>query len=239
MKPWEPEESVPRLTQPAFEARVGDAVVVPTVGPAVAVAEAAVSPGRATLVSRTGTGSRRAGDEGVAMAVAPALAVAVPAGRETSPAPPAPFPVSPQPEAPPAITPAPELASVPAPAPSATPGAGVPNGPVKAGTPDFPEGECEGDEYVLTISFPEGEEPAEGVLDEVSDELPVTILLERIDADGNVVDLLELEGDLGDARGLVLQLTSEGGCVRVAIAPPDDGEAAEEETASAPPPIAP
>lgn len=217
LKPWEAEESVPRLEQPGFEVGVADAVAVPTVGPAVAVAEAAVSPGRATLVGRTGARPRKAQGEGSAPAVGPALAVAAPVGGETGPVPaPETSPVDPQPEAPPATTPAPELASVPTAPPSASPEAKTPGGPVPAGTPGFPgeeEGEetCAGDEYLLTIVLPE----AEGEV--------ATILLERIATDGSV-ETLELEGDLDDARVLVLQLSSEGGCVEVTV---DEGDGAE------------
>ncbi len=190
---------------------------MPSVGPGVAVVEAAVAPGRAELASRPGA-RREESEEGEgAPAVGPALAIAAPAGKETGPAPaPTPLPASPQSEAPPAAAPAPELASAPVPPPSASPEVKPPRGPVSAGTPGFPgeaEGEpgeaeeeaCAGDEYKLTITELESGE--------------VTIVLEHVAADGSV-EMLELEGDLEDARSLVLQLSSEGGCVEVEVAPP-------------------
>jgi hypothetical protein len=237
MKPWEPKESVPNLAQPALEARVGDAVAVPTVGPAVAVVEAAVAPGRAELVGRPDAGPGEREGSGSAPAVGPALAVAVPAGKTVGTAPEsAPPPESSPPEAPPAATPAPELASVPATPPSPSPAVSAPQGPVSAGAPGFPgemeeepaEGEeeaCAGDEYTLTITSLEAEGEA------------VAIVLEHIAVDGSI-EVLELEGDLDDARSLVLHLSSEGSCVEVEVLPPDDGEEAGE-SASAPPAPAP
>jgi hypothetical protein len=239
LKPWEPQESVPRLEPPAFNAAVGDAVALPPVAPAVAVVEAAVAPGRAALVSDADDAgarpqSARHGEGALAVAPARAVAVSTPVPPSSAPHP---VPASPAPAAQPVAPPEPELAS--APAPGATPEAGTPGGPVRAGTPYIPEDEgCEGDEYVLTITLLEGEEPSEGAWEETPDEVPVTILLERIDADGSVEEI-ELEGDLGDARSLVLQLTSEGGCVQVAVAPQQDDDAAEGEPGSVPAPIAP
>jgi hypothetical protein len=233
LKPWEPDESLPSLAQPAFEARVGDGVAVPTVGPAVAVVQAAVAPGRAELVgtrgARPGKGEseRREG----APAVGPALAVVAPASKKTGGAPESAPPTegSPPAEAPPAGAPAPELASVPATPPSASPPAKTPGGPVAVGTPGAPaeeeeepaEGEeqpaaeepgageeaCAGDEYTLTITPLEAEGEA------------VTIVLEHLAADGGT-ETLELAGNLEDARSLVLRLSSEGGCVEVEVVSP-------------------
>lgn len=230
LKPWEPNESVPRLAQPAPEARVGDAVALPTVGPAVAVVEAAVAPGKAKLVSRSGKGASEGERPESAPAVEPALALAVSPGKKAGAAPsPAPLPESaPAAEVPPAASPAAELASVPAtPAPS-SPTAKTPNGPVPAGGPESPgeaeeepsgeepDGEepgageeeaCAGDEYTLTITPLEAEGEA------------VTIVLEHVVAAGST-ETLELEGDLEDARSLVLKLSSEGGCVEVEVVSP-------------------
>ncbi|HEU4736580.1 MAG TPA: hypothetical protein VFS48_06105 [Solirubrobacterales bacterium] len=78
---------------------------------------------------------------------------------------------------------------------------------------------CEGDEYVLTITFlDEGSETGEASLD---------IVLERLNEEGTT-DELRLEGDLDDARSLVSTLESEGNCVVVEIAPPEEGEGEEE-----------
>jgi hypothetical protein len=228
LKPWEPDESVPRLAQPALEARVGNAVALPTVGPAVAVVEAAVAPGKAKLISRPSKGTGEGEGPESAPAVGPALAVS--AGRKAAAAPePAPLPESPpMTEVPPVAAPAPELASVPATPASSSPAAKTPNGPVSAGGPESPgeaeeepsgeepDGEepgeggeeaCAGDEYTLTITPLEAESEA------------VTIVLEHVVADGST-ETLELEGDLEDARSLVLKLSSEGGCVEVEVVSP-------------------
>lgn len=235
LTPWEPEESVPSLAQPTPEARVGDAVAVPTVGPAVAVVEAAVAPGEAKLVSRPDRSAREAEEPEGGPAVGPALAVAVSPGRETGSAPgPAPLPESASPEAPAVTTPAPEPAAVPAAPPSSSPPAKSPDGPVAVGSPGSPleeelgeeeaggEEACAGDEYTLRITPLEAEGEA------------VTIVLEHVAADGST-ETLELEGDLEDARSLVLQLSSEGGCVEVEVVPSGD----EVEEAPSQPPVTP
>jgi hypothetical protein len=106
--------------------------------------------------------------------------------------------------------------------PVATPagtGGSAPKGPITAGvTPPVLDG-CEGDEYVITITFLDEESTAE--------EAPVEIVLERLNADGTT-DELQLEGDLGDARALASTLEGEGSCVEVEIAQPKDEEAEEE-----------
>jgi len=92
-------------------------------------------------------------------------------------------------------------------------------GPIAAGAGPTPPASCEGDEYLLTISFLE-EEPAEG-------ESPVEIVLKRLNEDGSA-DELRLEGDLGDARSLASALEAEGSCVVIEIAPPGEEESEEE-----------
>lgn len=228
LTPWEPKDSVPRLAPPAPEARVGNAVAVPGVGPAVAVVRAAVGPGKAELVSgstvRPNEGDGRQGRH----PAGPALAVAVPVAKQSGDQPEAapPAETAPPSEAPPAAaTPEPELAAAPITPPS-TPSVGkTPGGPVAAGSPGSPgeaeeeagegqeepsEGEeeaCAGDEYTLTITPPGAEGES------------VAIVLEHLGADGSV-ETLDLEGDLEDARSLVLQLTAEGSCVAVEVVPP-------------------
>lgn len=214
LKPWEPEESIPRLEPSGIEVGVADSVALPTVAPAVAVVEAAVAPGRAKLVGRTQEPAREGDGRGGSLAVGPARAVAVGAG-EAVPAPsPAPIPASPAPEAPVATTPAPELAAVPTP-PNPAPEAKAPGGPVSAGGPgpEAGEEECAGDEYVLTITLLDASGEA------------MTILLEHVAADGSV-ETEEFEGDLEDAQSLVLQLSAEGGCVAVEVVPPAGDEEA-------------
>lgn len=78
---------------------------------------------------------------------------------------------------------------------------------------------CEGDEYVVTVTFLDEESMAV--------EAPVEIVLTRLNEDGTT-DELQLEGDLGDARALAATLEGEGNCVKVEIAQPE-GEGAEEE----------
>jgi hypothetical protein len=82
---------------------------------------------------------------------------------------------------------------------------------------------CAGDEYLVTVTFLEEEEP-------IGEESAVEIVLQRLNEDGSVDDELRLEGDLNDARSLVLKLHSEGSCVEVVIAQPEEeeGEEAEE-----------
>ena len=78
---------------------------------------------------------------------------------------------------------------------------------------------CEGDEYVIAITFLDGESTAE--------EAPVDIALERLNEDGSI-DELQLEGDLDDAHALVSTLEAEGNCVKVQIVQPESGESLEE-----------
>jgi hypothetical protein len=78
---------------------------------------------------------------------------------------------------------------------------------------------CEGDEYVITITFLDEESTVE--------EAPAEIVLARLNEDGST-DELTLEGDLGDARALASTLEAEGNCVTVEIARPRGEENAEE-----------
>jgi hypothetical protein len=78
---------------------------------------------------------------------------------------------------------------------------------------------CEGDEYVLTITFLDEESALENA--------SVDIVLKRLNDDGTT-DELQLEGDLGDAQALASTLEGEGDCVEVEIAQPA-AEGAEEE----------
>jgi hypothetical protein len=195
---------------------VGDSVALPS-APAAFVADAAVAPGKAKLVARSVGRPDGGAQADSGLAVGPARAVAV-SGAEPAPAPAqTPAPATPAPEAQPVVTPAPAAAPAPAAGPivavSESPPSS-PSGPVTSGGGGFEEG-CEGDEYVLTISFT-GEESAGA-------ESPVEILLQRLDEDGSV-DELELEGDLLDAQELLAQLTSEGNCVEVEIVPVEPAE---------------
>jgi hypothetical protein len=85
-----------------------------------------------------------------------------------------------------------------------------------------PERGCEGDEYVITVTFEEAE--AEEVDYELAE---ADILLQRLEADGSTTDL-HLQGDLTDVRSLVATLVSEGNCVQVEIQPLPATDPAEE-----------
>jgi hypothetical protein len=87
--------------------------------------------------------------------------------------------------------------------------------------PPAPES-CEGDEYVITITFLDEESTAPTV-----EEAPAELVLERLNEDGST-DELQLEGDLGDARALASTLEAEGNCVTVEIARLEEGGAEEE-----------
>ncbi len=78
---------------------------------------------------------------------------------------------------------------------------------------------CEGDEYVIAVTFL-GEEAT-------VEEAPVEIVLTKLNEDGTT-DELRLEGDLSDAHALASTLEAEGSCVKVEIAPPEEDEGAEE-----------
>ena len=72
---------------------------------------------------------------------------------------------------------------------------------------------CEGDEYLITITFLDEESTVE--------EAPVAIVLERLNEDGTT-DELHLEGDLNDARSLAATLSSEGNCVCLEVVAPEE-----------------
>jgi hypothetical protein len=98
-------------------------------------------------------------------------------------------------------------------------GGGSAKGPVTAGgnPPVFES--CEGDEYVITITFLDEESTVE--------EAPVEIVLTKLNEDGTT-DELQLEGDLSDVHALASTLEAEGNCVKVETTQPE-GEGAEEE----------
>jgi hypothetical protein len=93
-------------------------------------------------------------------------------------------------------------------------GGGSTGGPVAAGGGPGLES-CEGDEYVIAITFLDEESTVE--------EAPVAIVLERFSEDGTIEEL-QLEGDLADARSLAATLSAEGNCVRLeVVAPAEEG----------------
>jgi hypothetical protein len=226
LKPWQDDSVEPRLGPLGLEMAVGDSVALPA-APAAFVADAVVAPGKAKLVFGS-VGSQARGRQPVTgLAVGPARAVAVSA-TEPEPAQ-TPAPASPAPEAQPVAAPAPAAAPAPVTDPIVAAGERPPSnprGPITSGGGGFEES-CEGDTYVLAISFT-GEESSSG-------ESPVKIVLQRLNDDGTV-DELELEGDLVDAQELLAQLTSEGNCVEVEIVPDEPAEPAPPPSPVEPPP---
>jgi hypothetical protein len=207
--------------------------LIPTPAPSTAL-------GDATVVARGG--SPGAGTGGVAAPASPAkvsepVAVSAPkqraarsqptlavsAGRAVRAATPVPVsaPPAPQPDPSPEVVvepPAPPAAQAPAAplvasAPSGSPAtAGRPGTSVVGG--GEPEQSCEGEEYVITVTF----EAVDG--EEVDyEEAEAAILIQRQEADGSTTDL-QLRGDLTDVRDLVATLVSEGNCVGLDIEPP-------------------
>jgi hypothetical protein len=159
----------------------------------------------------------------------PLLAVSPGRPLQAAPAPvPAPVSSPPAPELPPSpepvvATPAP--AQAPAPPLVATVENGEQGTAGRPGTSVFggePERSCEGDEYVISVTF----EETEG--EEVDYELvEADILLQRLEADGSRTEL-HLRGDLNDVRSLVATFVSAGNCVLVEVQPPFGTDPAED-----------
>lgn len=216
LRPWE-DNSDPHDVPLGIEMGVAEGRALPAV-PTVGVAAGVAVPAGPKLVVQAAR--RASGDPAPApIAVAPARAIAV-AEVPSSPAGPAPESGAgtevPSGGATTGEAP-PEGTSAPVATPVSTDG-GSPLGPVAAGVEPVLES-CEGDEYLLTITFLDEESTVE--------EAPVDIVLERLGEDGTT-DELQLEGDLSDARSLASTLEAEGNCVRVEIALPEDEEDAEE-----------
>lgn len=221
LKPWQDNSDAPHEVPLGIEMAVGGGRALP-VAPAAGVAAGVTVPVgpkvQAAQRARGGAAPTPNPDPSTA-SVAPAQAIAV---AEVPSAPAGSAPGSEAGEEIPSVGATtgeapPEGTSSPVATPAGT-GGGSSKGPVTAGSgPPVPES-CEGDEYVITITF----------LDEEStlDEAPVDIVLERLGEDGTT-DELHLEGDLGDARALASTLEAEGSCVQVEIAQPEE-EGAEE-----------
>lgn len=226
LRPWE-DNADPHEAPLGIEMAVTDGKALPATSTAGVAAGVAVPAGPKVQAAQ-----RVSGDAGPSptqnknpstVAVAPGQAIAV-AEVPSSPASPAPESGGGEEvpsggattgEAPP------EGTSSPVATPAGTAG-GSPKGPVTAGVkPPVLEG-CEGDEYVITVTFLDEESTAPTV-----EEAPVEIVLERLNEDGST-DELQLEGDVGDARALASTLEAEGNCVKLEIAPPEE-EGAEEE----------
>ena len=224
LKPWEDDSDDPQPAPLGIEMAVGDGKALPT-GSAVSVAAGRVVPRAPKLVVQLakpvepGAGAKTA----PSFAVAPGQAIAAAEVPSSPQSPQVPAPESgtggevpsvgaTDGEAPPAGT------SPPVTVPASTDGGG-PGGPIAAGGGPTPES-CEGDEYLVTVTFLE-EEP-------LGEESAVEIVLQHLNEDGGVDDELRLEGDSNDASSLVLKLHSEGSCVEVVIAQPEEEDEAEE-----------
>jgi hypothetical protein len=223
LRPWATSSIVPSLIpSPGVDAALGDATVVTRAGsPGVGTGGVAApaSPARVSAPVAVSVPGQHASRSGPVVAVSPgrALKTAVPVPASSPPASephPAPVPVVATPASPPAQAPAPPLvASVP----SGSPGtAGGPGTSVVGGGP---EQSCEGDEFVITVTF----EEAEGK-EEDYEQAEADILVQRLEADGSVTEL-HLRGDLTDVRDLVATLVSEGNCVQVDVEPPENDPA--------------
>lgn len=227
LKPWEDDSDAPQVAPLGIEMAVGDGKAFPSEStPSVAAGRVAPAGPKLVIQPAEPVGRSPAGAAST-VGVAPAQAVAF-AKVPSSPAVPAPEPGSGA-EAPSVgatdVEAPPEVTSAPAAVPVSTggSGSGAPitsgGGPITSGGGPAPES-CEGDEYLVTVTFLN--EEADG------EESPVEILLQRLNEDGSVDDELKIDGVLSDARSLVLKLSTEGGCVEVEIGQPDEEGEGEE-----------
>jgi hypothetical protein len=222
LRPWATSLIAPTLIPPpGASAALGDATVVARSGsPGIGTGgiAAPASPAKVSAPVAVSVPKQRASHP------RPALAVA--AGRAVQTAAPVPVSAPPAPEPDPAPEPvvaAPPAAQAPAaPLVASAPPGGSPGSPGTAGRPGTsvvggsgPEQSCEGDEYVITVTFEEPE--AEG--EEVDyEEAEADILVQHLEADGSTTEL-SLKGDLTDVGDLVTMLVSEGNCVHIDVEP--------------------
>jgi len=226
LRPWENNSAEPREVPLGIEAAVGGgkALPVPSTAHVGAGVEAPAGPG-------VQPAQRASGDVGPGpnpsparspsnVAVVPARAVAV---AETPSSPTGSAPESGAGEEVPSVgTTAGEVPPEGPPSPVAAPvgtGGGSAKGPVAAGGKPPVVESCEGDEYVIAVTFLDEESTVE--------EAPVEIVLTKLNEDGTT-DELQLEGDLSDVRALASTLEAEGNCVTVEIAQPEGEESSEE-----------
>jgi hypothetical protein len=219
LRPWATSSIAPTLIpSPGASAALGDATVVARGGPpgvGTGGIAAPTSPAKVSAPVAVSVPKQRTSHSQPALAVSAGRAVQAAAPVPVS-APPAPEP-DPAPE-PVVTTPAPPAAQAPAaPLVASAPPSGSPGTAGRPGTSVIgggePEQSCEGDEYVITVTF----EEAEG--EEVDyEEAEADILVQRLEADGSTTDL-SLKGDLTDVRDLVATLVSEGNCVQVDVEP--------------------
>ena len=223
LRPWE-DSAEPHEAPLGIEIAVGGGKALPAASTAQVAAGVAVPAGPKVQAAQRATGA--AGPSPTqnqipsTVAVAPGQAIAV-AEAPSSPAGPAPESRGGE-EVPSVGAKTGEAPSEGTSPPVATPagsGGGSPGGPVTAGAKPPVTESCEGDEYVITITFLDEESTVE--------EAPVEIVLEQINEDGST-DELQLEGDLSDAHALASTLEAEGNCVRIEIAQPEEEESGEE-----------
>jgi hypothetical protein len=224
LRPWEDNSAEPHEVPLGIEAAVGGGKALPpasTVGVAAGVA-APVGPKVQAAQRASGHAapapSRNSAPAPVAVAPAQSIAVAEVPSSPTGSAPES----GAGEEVPSVGTTAGEVPPEGTSSPVATP-AGPSEGsqgPVTAGAKPPVLESCEGDEYVITVTFLDGEATVE--------EAPVGIVLTKLSEDGMTTDELKLEGDLSDVHVLASTLEEEGNCVKVEIAPLE-GEGAEEE----------
>jgi hypothetical protein len=228
LKPWEDDSDDPQLAPLGIEIAVDDGKALPLpAGLTASVAAGRVAPAGPKLVVQSAESvGRGAADAGPALAVAPAQAIALAEVPSSPQSPQVPAPESGAGAEAPSVgatdveAPA-EGTSAPATVPVST-GSGTSGGPVASGGGPAPES-CEGDEYLVTVTFLEVEEPiGEESEESIGEESAVEIVLQRLNEDGSADDELRLEGDLNDARSLVLKLRLEGSCVEVVIAQPQE-----------------
>ncbi len=227
LRPWEDNSADPHEVPLGIETAVGGGKALSAESTARVAAGVAVPTGPGVQVAQKASGDAGPGPSSspasppTSVAVVPARAVAV-SEAPSSPTGPAPGSGGGEevPSAGATTGEAPsEGTSSPVATPAGTPGGGTSKAPVTAGVTPPTFESCEGDEYVITVAFLDGESTVE--------EAPVEIVLAKLNEDGTT-DELQLEGDLSDVHALASTLEGEGNCVTVEIAQPE-GEGAEEE----------
>lgn len=227
LRPWEDDSAAPHEVPLGIEMAVDGGKALPAASTAHVAAGVVVPAGPKVQAAQRASGDAGSNPNSSAapspsnVAVVPARAVAV-AEAPSSPAGPAPESGAGE-EVPSVGTTAGEVpaegTSLPVAAPVGT-GGGSAKGPVTAGGKPPVFESCEGDEYVIAVTFLDGESTEE--------EAPVEIVLTKINEDGTT-DELQLEGDLGDVHALAATLEGEGNCVKVEIAQPEAEEEGAEE----------
>jgi hypothetical protein len=231
LRPWEDTSVAPHLAvSPGLgTAALGDSVEVapaPAVGPGGVAAPRAAHASPVVVAAEPVPVSKR-GDGGShsVLAVSSGRALSRAAADPTPPVSSEPPSAPPSETQPVAAAPAPAPVASPAPVAAAPPQVAVvesppPRGPGTAGGGIVPPPRvtCEGDEYIVTLSY-ESLETAE-------EELGTEILVQRLAGDDDESEF-HLEGTLSDARALIDLLVSEGNCVQV-VEPPAAGEPAAE-----------